>query len=87
MNVVAPAALAHQAAYEASRSPFHRWLGQQMERNDPIGDLARDIRRDKAFPVSASSRAAVLRHLEAVARTPDVMVTFKVAWQEFSGAK
>lgn len=87
VNVVAPAALAHQAAYEASRSPFHRWLGRQVERNDPIGDLARDVRRDKAFPVSASSREAVRRYLEAVARTPDVMVTFKDAWREFSSAK
>lgn len=87
VNVVAPAALAHQTAYEASRSPFHRWLAQQLQRNDRIGDLARDVRSDKCFPVSASSHAAVLRHLEAVARTPDVMVTFKDAWREVSGAK
>lgn len=87
VNVVAPAALAHQAAYEATRSPFHRWLGQQLQRNDPIGDLARDVRGDKAFPVTESSRAAVLRHLETVARAPDVRATFKDAWREFSGAK
>jgi uncharacterized protein YozE (UPF0346 family) len=58
-----------------------------LQRNDPIGDLARDVRRDKAFPVTASSREAVLRHLEAGARTPDVRVTFKNAWREFNGAK
>ncbi len=86
-NAVASAALAHQAAYEASRSPFHRWLGQQLQRNDPVGDLARDVYRDKAFPVTASSREVVLHYLEAVARTPDAMATFQDAWGEFSSAK
>jgi len=87
VNVVAPAALAHQAAYEASRSPFHRWLGQQVQRNGAIGDLARDVRRDNRFPVSEASREAVQRYFEAVARTPDVMLAFKRAWREFSDAK
>lgn len=87
VNVVAPEALAHQAAYEASRSPFHRWLGQQAQRNDAIGDLARDVRRDKRFPVSEASREAVQRYFEAVARTPGVKVAFKRAWREFGGAK
>jgi hypothetical protein len=50
--------------------------------------LSVDVRRDtKAFLVPASSREAVLRYLEAIARTPDLMVTFKDAWREFSGAK
>jgi uncharacterized protein YozE (UPF0346 family) len=87
VNVVAAAALANQAAFEASRSPFHQWLGEQVQRNDPIGDFARDVRRDKAFPVSALSREAVLRYLETAVRAPDAMVAFKEAWTEFNGTR
>lgn len=86
VNFVAAAALAHQAAYEASRCPFHRWLGQQLQRNDAVGDLARDVRGDKSFPVSAS-REALLRYLGAVARTPDVVTAFEDAWREFNSTK
>ncbi|MDR6428105.1 uncharacterized protein YozE (UPF0346 family) [Variovorax paradoxus] len=87
VNVVAPAALAHQAAYEASRSPFHRWLEQQTQRQDEIGDLAQDVFRDVRFPVSASSREAVLNYLETVVRSREVIETFKDSWREFSGAR
>jgi len=82
-NAVAPAALDYQAVYEASRSQFHRWLGQQAQRRDAIGDLARDVLRDKMFPVSASSREAVLHYLETVARAREVIATFKDSWREY----
>jgi uncharacterized protein YozE (UPF0346 family) len=87
VNVVAPAALAHQTAYEASRSPFHRWLEKQAQRQDEIGDLARDVMRDERFPVSASSRDAVLHYIETVARDREVIATFKESWLKFSRVK
>lgn len=41
-NAMAQRALAAQAAYEASRAPFHRWLEGQKGREDATGDLASD---------------------------------------------
>lgn len=42
--------------YDTPRSmkPFVRWLLAQGDRNDPIGDLAKDARRDRNFPTNGS---------------------------------
>lgn len=81
-NVLAAGALAAREAYEASRSPFHRWLATQKDRDDPVGDLATDALRDKRFPVGANAR----RELEAyVSRHGDRVVSaVRRAWREFS---
>ena len=34
----------------ASNVPFIRWLAAQRLRDDPIGDVARDIQHDRAWP-------------------------------------
>jgi len=40
---------------EARPGTFVHWLGQQVERGDPLGDLARDVVQDRDFPVDTSS--------------------------------
>ncbi|EGK70637.1 hypothetical protein METUNv1_03106 [Methyloversatilis universalis FAM5] len=42
-NVLQHAAEAARAALEAARSPFHKWLERQRDRNDEVGDLACDV--------------------------------------------
>ena len=81
-NVLALSAVAALEAFEASRSPFHRWLVAQKHRDDPVGDLASDAVRDKKFPVGATAR----RDLEAyVSRHGDHVVrAVRQAWREFS---
>jgi uncharacterized protein YozE (UPF0346 family) len=54
-NVLAIAAQVYVATREKARSGFHRWLDEQKHRDDPVGDLARDILSDRDFPVSECS--------------------------------
>lgn len=66
---------------------FYRWLTHQLERDDPIGDLARDIKRDSAFPASGSIRAARL-HLSLYGACGEALRALDEAWSEFgSNAK
>ncbi|MHA6898682.1 hypothetical protein [Ralstonia pseudosolanacearum] len=37
------------ALQEASRSAFHRWHVARADREDQVGDIAHDIKRDKDF--------------------------------------
>jgi uncharacterized protein YozE (UPF0346 family) len=82
--LLAAAAFAANAAYEASRSPFHLWLEGQKGRNDPVGDLAADIWSDRKFPVVATSLAEIQRHLERHRAAPEAIKALKRAWSEFS---
>ena len=36
---------------------FYRWLANQSDRADPIGDLAKDARRDPDAPINARPAA------------------------------
>lgn len=86
VNTLQAAAVAAAAANEASRSPFHRWLGQQKGRNDPIGDLAGDVLSDKEFPVTAKSSAQVRRYMESKWASDVALDALKNAWAEFNGS-
>lgn len=85
-NLLAEAAGQQRAAREASRSSFHRWLKQQAKRNDPVGDLARDVKGDKRFPVAEGSRAGLQSYLESSGAIPDALRAFRAAWREFEAA-
>lgn len=84
INVLAAAAVAANAAYEASRSPFHRWIEGQKDRNDPIGDLAGDIWGDRQFPVAAKTRVEIERYMGMHGAVPDAIKALKKGWAEFS---
>jgi len=45
--------------------PFYRWLVKQQDRDDPIGDLSKDVQRDKRFPLETSSLEELRNHLLA----------------------
>lgn len=36
--------------------PFTKWIMRQKDRDDPVGDLARDFQRDPFLPTSAGIR-------------------------------
>jgi hypothetical protein len=80
-NVLAARAFAEREAYEASRSPFHRWLEGQQYRNDVVGDLAGDILRDKSFPVELSTRRQIEDHLSW--HGDHIVDAIHEAWREF----
>ncbi len=82
VNLLAERAVAERAAREAARAPFHRWLLTQTDRDDPVGDLATDARRDKNFPTGASTRRELERYLSR--HGTHVIQALREAWREFS---
>jgi len=42
---------------------FRTWLGRQAGRNDPVGDIARDVAQDKCLGRRRTSKA-LLSHLQ-----------------------
>lgn len=83
-NILAASALASREAEEAGRSDFQRWLVEQVDRGDPVGDLARDTARDRQFPISESSRQALRSYFERKGSSPLIAQTFAQAWKEFA---
>lgn len=82
VNLFAQSAVEDRGAREAARAPFHRWLLTQTGRNDPVGDLAIDARRDKTFPAGANHRSELEHYL---ARHGDHVVrALRQAWREFA---
>lgn len=82
VNLLAERAVAERAAREAAHAPFHRWLLAQTNRDDLVGDLATDARRDKNFPSGASTRRELERYLSR--HGSDVIQALREAWREFS---
>ncbi|NHF67482.1 YozE family protein [Xanthomonas hortorum] len=83
-NMLAAKAVSLNAAYQKSRSAFHRWLLAQVDRDDMVSDLAVDVRADKSFPVSASSRQEIESYLARHGN--HVLEALERAWLEFSSA-
>lgn len=73
-----------RAAREAARSPFHRWLEQQRDRDDPVGDLAYDVMRDKSFPSEVRTLKAAKQYLGSGWGRRDAVKALSAAWQEFN---
>lgn len=84
VNVLAEQAEAQRRDREASRSAFHRWVALQEQRDDPVGDLARDIRGDRKFPISATSRQQIRAYIDRAARGSGASQAFDETWAEFS---
>ena len=85
VNFLAGIAMTEHFARETMRAPFHRWLLTQTDRNDPVGDLAMDARRDKTFPTGASSRRELERYLSR--HGDHVVQELRQAWREFSASQ
>lgn len=84
INLLAAQATEERRASEAARSDFHRWIEQQVGRDDAVGFIAKDILRDEAFPTTAQTRDAVVSYVESVATWAEPVDAVKAAWAEFS---
>lgn len=63
---------------------FLTWLLSQTNRNDPIGDLARDFKDDSTRPNANSSVEKIRIYLESQSASSEAMVAFKNAVKEWS---
>lgn len=80
------------------KNAFNAWLRKQKERNDRVGDLAKDaiqdIREfkhkcsdyDETFPTSNKSKDYI-DYLMMRGACENAMKSFIVAWEEFCGEK
>jgi len=83
VNILAELVEADIKAEKAARSPFFRWLLLQTERDDPIGDLASDVVRDKSYPREKTSVEALRSYLVSRRAAPEAIVAFDEACMEF----
>ncbi|WP_091923980.1 YozE family protein [Burkholderia cepacia] len=63
---------------------FLTWIKQQAKRDDPVGDLARDVRRDANAPKGRVSKTGWLGYLRASSASSGAIEAFREAWEEFS---
>ncbi len=82
-NWISDDAAADVRKTKAARSKFHVWLSKQVERDDPIGDLAKDCGRDRDFPTSTTSEDRLRRHLRFKRACDEALVALDQAFEEF----
>lgn len=61
---------------------FAKWLMQFVEENSPLGDLARDVAKDKNFPRSRRYET-IYSYLEDGGASDACMIVFEEAWENF----
>lgn len=69
---------------ESWRSPsFYAWLTRQVDRDEPIGDLARDVVDDRDFPRGLHTLPELLDHLRFKRADTCVQEVAEEAWDAF----
>jgi hypothetical protein len=64
---------------------FKTWLRSQADRDDPVGDLARDALQDRDWPRGAARLATLDEHLYELGAIRDAHVALWRAWAEWRG--
>jgi uncharacterized protein YozE (UPF0346 family) len=82
-NWIADDAAADIRKTKAAHSSFYVWLLKQVGRDDPIGDLASDTRRDSSFPVSTTSDEPIRHHLRRKNASNEALIALDEALEEF----
>lgn len=68
---------------KAARSSFYVWLLRQTGRDDPVGELANDSKRDTSFPVSVTSEKRLRAHLRNQNACDQALSALDEALEEF----
>jgi 5-methylcytosine-specific restriction endonuclease McrA len=69
------------------QSAFYSWLEKQQKRNDPIGDLARDAKKDQHFPVTQTDLELLHCHLIHTNASCEAHCALDEAFREYSSPK
>jgi uncharacterized protein YozE (UPF0346 family) len=62
---------------------FVKWLRQFEGEESPVGDLARDIRRDKEFPKTKGHKG-IREYLEGRNACEECLNAFEVVWEKYT---
>lgn len=68
------------------RMSFYDWLMMQVDRDDPIGDLANDAKRDHTTSDELNSYKKWRHHLWQYNACREASEALKEAWDEFQSA-
>lgn len=85
-NILAAKADEDRKSADAARSDFHRWIEKQVERDDVVGDIAKDIMRDEKFPRYARLRQEVVNYIKGATAWDGPIAAIEQAWHEFVGS-
>lgn len=66
---------------------FFSWLAEQRDREDPIGDLARDVADDAGFPRDLRGLSELSSYLSSKHADARVHEVAEEAWSAFTDAK
>lgn len=66
-----------------TKSRFYRWLMQQLDRDEPIGDLANDIKRDSSYPIATDSIKIIKAYLISQGACDQALQALEESWEEF----
>nr|VFK23057.1 MAG: YozE SAM-like fold [Candidatus Kentron sp. LPFa] len=62
---------------------FLEWLDEQSDRDDPIGDLSKDVKRDKRSSNVPNDKDSWIEHLKLAGACLDVIEALEEAWDEY----
>lgn len=82
-NIIAELAAADVKAEKTARSQFFSWLLRQTGRDDPLGDFACDVERDRSFPRTTSSLENIRSYLLNKGAASEAILAFDEACTEF----
>lgn len=83
VNILAAAALAARAQYQALRPAFSEWLLQQRKRRDDVGMLAIGVVSRRGLPATPKSLPKLRRHYERRGMQYMEAEALYKAWEEF----
>ena len=63
--------------------PFYRWLMKQQDRDDPIGDLSKDVQRENGFPLESGSLEILRNRLIGQFACNEAIQALEEAHEEF----
>lgn len=78
-----PARRPVQPVHGANRSDFYRWLMTQVARSGPIGDLARDVQADEAFPAMQTKLNKLRYYLHSQMACDGAIAALRDAYAEW----
>ena len=64
-------------------SNFTHWLRTQTARQDPVGDLARDVAADHGWPLTAKTVESYERYMAERGADPAAIAALFDAWAEY----
>jgi len=64
---------------------FKAWLDTQTQRNDPVGDIARDAAADSRWPRGNAKLGTLIGHLESHGASPAAIEALRGAYDEWCG--